>query len=93
MSNKILLAVNQYFLSEYRDYISIENTLNSSHDRRVNAYDAEIAQAKADAEAYIAEIKKEVAEEIFEELDNVWFVDVLDEPDYEQLKAKYKVGE
>ena len=45
--------------------------------------------AKADAEAYIAEIKKETAREIFKELDDVWFVDVLDEPAFEQLKAKY----
>ena len=33
--------------------------------------------------------RAEVAREIFKELDNVWFLDVLYEPDYEQLKEKY----
>ena len=43
-------------------------------------------------QAQIDKAREETAREIFKELDNVWFVDVLDEPAFEQLKAKYKVG-
>ena len=48
-----------------------------------------VIDIKSFIQAQIDKARAEVAREIFKELDNVWFLDVLYEPDYEQLKAKY----
>ena len=63
-----MLMVDADFLNEYRDYVVIENTLKSSLERRINAHDEEVAQAKADADAEIDRLLEAQASKLLIEI-------------------------
>jgi hypothetical protein len=54
---KVLLAVDEEFISDFKEHIERDNQYSPRLEGRIKAYDEEIAQAKADAQKMVEEIK------------------------------------
>jgi len=66
---KVLLAVDEDFISDFKEHIERDNQYSPRLEGRIKAFDAEIIQAQADAQKMVEKVRREVANDCYRHIE------------------------